>query len=207
MHTQSMQRARELGIPLGPHPGGSYAAAASSGSAAADAQRTPAPALLGTRSLLQAGSSGEAARNAGAVATLPIRIWVEYQGVNALSASERTKLVETVNITLGVLHKYLRVGGWAGGRLGPWRQRRAAATWSLDGGCWHAQLVAWHNPDVACASAVACNPRLAAVWLAGQAPALRPPAGAGHLHSVGLGRLLQQVRQLAAPGWGSAPRC
>ncbi len=41
--------------------------------------------------------------------TLPIRIWVEFQGLSSLTSTQQTQLRDTVNIALGVLQKYLRV--------------------------------------------------------------------------------------------------
>jgi hypothetical protein len=60
--------------------------------------------------IFQAGGRPEARRlieEAGA--TVPIRIWVEYQGVKDLSAEGQQKLYDTVNIALGVLQKFYKV--------------------------------------------------------------------------------------------------
>jgi hypothetical protein len=66
--------------------------------ATADAQ------LSGARKLQQASG------------TVPIRIWVEYQGIDQLGATTRQQLLDTVNVALGVLKKYFRVGAGSSGR-------------------------------------------------------------------------------------------
>lgn len=41
--------------------------------------------------------------------TVPIRVWVEYQGTNSLSQEGKQRLYDTVNIALGVLQKFFKV--------------------------------------------------------------------------------------------------
>jgi hypothetical protein len=41
--------------------------------------------------------------------TVPIRVWVEYQGTGALNGDGLQRLYDTVNIALGVLQKFYRV--------------------------------------------------------------------------------------------------
>jgi len=48
--------------------------------------------------------------------TVPIRIWVEYQGIDQLAATTRQQLLDTVNVALGVLKKYFMVGASSRGR-------------------------------------------------------------------------------------------
>lgn len=45
-----------------------------------------------------------------AESTVPIRIWVEYQGIDALATAGKEQLRDTVNIALGVLQKFYKVG-------------------------------------------------------------------------------------------------
>lgn len=116
LHRESLSRARELGVQIGPRAGGSFGAGGGEqgsswqdgdgdGSSSAGWQ---SPLSLGARGLLQADRAAPGA-------TLPIRIWVEYQGSDSLPVKEQQKLTSTVNITLGVLHKYLRVRRGPGG--------------------------------------------------------------------------------------------
>eukprot|EP00878_Enallax_costatus_P007236 GHUV01007582.1.p1 GENE.GHUV01007582.1~~GHUV01007582.1.p1 ORF type:complete len:635 (+),score=97.10 GHUV01007582.1:1-1905(+) len=49
--------------------------------------------------------------------TVPIRIWVEYQGVDSLASAGKQQLRNTVNIALGVLQKFYKVRRPAPGRL------------------------------------------------------------------------------------------
>jgi hypothetical protein len=41
--------------------------------------------------------------------TVPIRVWVEYQGIDTLSADGKQRLYDTVNIALGVFQKFFKV--------------------------------------------------------------------------------------------------
>jgi len=50
-------------------------------------------------------------RMLAASGTVPIRVWVEYQGVDSLSADGKQRLYDTVNIALGVLQKFYKVRG------------------------------------------------------------------------------------------------
>jgi hypothetical protein len=70
---------------------------------------------------------------------LPIRIWVEYQGVGELSDAQRDKLTRTVGLALGVLRKYLAVRRPVAGRL---RVRPLCVMWSSAGYCLK------YSPDV-----------------------------------------------------------
>jgi hypothetical protein len=45
-----------------------------------------------------------------ATETVPIRIWVEYQGIDSLSADGKQHLQDVVKISLGVLQKFYKVG-------------------------------------------------------------------------------------------------
>ncbi|WIA15148.1 hypothetical protein OEZ85_001835 [Tetradesmus obliquus] len=49
--------------------------------------------------------------------TVPIRIWVEYQGIDSLSADGKQHLQNVVKISLGVLQKFYKVRRPAPGRL------------------------------------------------------------------------------------------
>lgn len=49
-------------------------------------------------------------RMLAAAGTVPIRVWVEYQGINSLADDGKQRLYDTVNIALGVLQKFLKVG-------------------------------------------------------------------------------------------------
>lgn len=42
--------------------------------------------------------------------TVPIRVWVEYQGTSSLSEEGKQRLYDTVNVALGVLQKFFKVG-------------------------------------------------------------------------------------------------
>jgi hypothetical protein len=44
-----------------------------------------------------------------ATSTVPIRVWVEYQGITGLSEDGKQRLYDTVNIALGVLQKFFKV--------------------------------------------------------------------------------------------------
>jgi hypothetical protein len=44
-----------------------------------------------------------------ATETVPIRIWVEYQGIDSLSADGKQHLQDVVKISLGVLQKFYKV--------------------------------------------------------------------------------------------------
>lgn len=44
-----------------------------------------------------------------ATETVPIRIWVEYQGIDSLSADGKQHLQNVVKISLGVLQKFYKV--------------------------------------------------------------------------------------------------
>jgi hypothetical protein len=70
---------------------------------------------------------------------LPIRIWVEYQGLGELSDAQRDKLTRTVGLSLGVLRKYLAVRRPVAGRL---RVRPLCVMWSSAGYCLK------YSPDV-----------------------------------------------------------
>lgn len=48
-------------------------------------------------------------RMLAASGTVPIRVWVEYQGIDSLSADGKQRLYDTVNIALGVLQKFYKV--------------------------------------------------------------------------------------------------
>lgn len=42
--------------------------------------------------------------------SVPIRVWVEYQGINQLNDEGKQRLYDTVNVALGVLQKFFKVG-------------------------------------------------------------------------------------------------
>lgn len=48
-------------------------------------------------------------RMLAASGTVPIRVWVEYQGIDSLSAEGKQRLYDTVNIALGVFQKFFKV--------------------------------------------------------------------------------------------------
>lgn len=48
-------------------------------------------------------------RMLAASGTVPIRVWVEYQGIDSLSADGKQRLYDTVNIALGVFQKFFKV--------------------------------------------------------------------------------------------------
>jgi hypothetical protein len=44
-----------------------------------------------------------------ATSTVPIRVWVDYQGINGLSEDGKQRLYDTVNVALGALQKFFKV--------------------------------------------------------------------------------------------------
>jgi hypothetical protein len=54
-------------------------------------------------------SSRPTPRLLAAAETVPIRIWVEYQGIDSLSADGKQHLQNVVKISLGVLQKFYKV--------------------------------------------------------------------------------------------------
>jgi hypothetical protein len=61
--------------------------------------------------LSSSSSSGRPTpRLLAATETVPIRIWVEYQGIDSLSADGKQHLQNVVKISLGVLQKFYKVG-------------------------------------------------------------------------------------------------
>jgi hypothetical protein len=102
-------------------------------------------------------------RMLAAAGTVPIRVWVEYQGINSLADDGKQRLYDTVNIALGVLQKFLKVG-WKlcmesgrcthGGRCGsrsccPFAPDAAAVNGACtDILCIHSVLSCWLTPNV-----------------------------------------------------------
>lgn len=100
-HRQLLDKQAEAGIVLQEQPVPAAAAApedvdsfadSSSSFASSNTSARPVPRML-------AASSG----------TVPIRVWVEYQGISSLSEDGKQRLYDTVNIALGVLQKFFKV--------------------------------------------------------------------------------------------------
>lgn len=118
LHSESVRQARALGVELGPPPGGSYPIEAlghhSLHTLPAASMASAGDGAVSSRALLADGASK--ATNSSKTG-IPIRIWVEYQGIDGLPEADKKKLKDTVNVGLGVLQKYLMVrvaGGWRG---------------------------------------------------------------------------------------------
>jgi hypothetical protein len=68
-------------------------------------------------SFAAASNSSSAQQHGGVVprmlqasGTVPIRVWVEYQGTSSLPEEGKQRLYDTVNVALGVLQKFFKVG-------------------------------------------------------------------------------------------------
>lgn len=106
-HRQLLEQQAEAGIAAQTLDAGAAAGAAAppQGSAGAHAGTAHSSSTSSTN------SSRPAPRMLAASGTVPIRVWVEYQGIDSLAADGKQRLYDTVNIALGVLQKFYKVRG------------------------------------------------------------------------------------------------
>ncbi|KAF8060553.1 Invadolysin [Scenedesmus sp. PABB004] len=123
-HRELLQRRQDAAQGLLLAPAATGANGSSTSSTSGDAAAAPALLRGGARGAAAERGRGAAARRvpprrlAETPEKVPIRIWVEYQGLGALSADGKRHLQNTVNIALGVLQKFFKVRRPVPGRLG-----------------------------------------------------------------------------------------
>jgi hypothetical protein len=80
-----------------------------SGPPAPPADTGAGAAEVATQQQSSSSSGRPTPRLLAATETVPIRIWVEYQGIDSLSADGKQHLQDVVKISLGVLQKFYKV--------------------------------------------------------------------------------------------------